>query len=332
MPYLRRDVKVYPMKFRNRLWWALGLVIGVAYASSAQQLSLFTQYRENATLLNPAAVSGDYLSQEQNLTIGATHRVQWTGFENAPRTQTLRANFLYTGGDGVHPSMGGYLVNDQTGPTGFTGLYGQFGAVVSRDPRFGGIAAGLSGGLVQYRVDATQLRTREAGDVLGSTSQSQLFPDVGLGVFAYKLIEGNFLRDDYVYGGVSVPQLIGLNLTFQNEAGEFSTQRIQHAYLTAGLYHFLRDDNFIEPSVWVKYAPNAPVQVDINVRYQLANAFWVGTGGNTAGAAHLEGGVLLGNRYGNQLKIGYGFDYSFAAFGPFLGPTHEINLTYAMER
>ena len=320
------------MKFRNRLWLALGLIIGVAYASRAQQLSLFTQYRENATLLNPAAVTGDYLARQQNLSFGASHRVQWTGLDSAPRTQTLRADFLYTGGDGFAPSMGGYLINDQTGPTGFTGLYGRFGGVISRDPRYGGICAGISGGIVQYRVNASELRLRDGGDVVGMADQQQLFPDVGLGVFAYKLLEGRFLRDDYVYGGVSVPQVLGLNLDYTSEDGSFSTRRIQHAYATAGLYHFLRDDNFIEPSVWVKYAPNAPVQVDINLRYQMANAFWVGTGGNTAGTAHVEGGVLLGSRYGNQLRIGYGFDYSFSQIGPFLGASHEVNLTYALER
>ena len=74
------------------------------------------------------------------------------------------------------------------------------------------------------------------------------------------------------------------------------------------------------------------MQVDINLRYQMANAFWVGTGGNTAGTAHVEGGVLLGSRYGNQLRIGYGFDYSFSQIGPFLGASHEVNLTYALER
>ena len=162
--------------------------------------------------------------------------------------------------------------------------------------------------------------------------QGQIFPDVGLGVFYYKLLDGGgFLDESHFYAGVSVPQVIGLDLEFENDEGKFYTKRVQHFYGNIGLYKYF-DEGYIQPSVWVKYAPNAPLNVDFNLRYQLAGNFWLGAGGSTAGAAHIEAGMVIGENLGfdNNLKIGYGFDYSFSSFGPFAGGTHELNLSYTL--
>ncbi len=310
--------------------FTLFAVVLLASSLSAQQLSLFTQYREHNSVVNPAAVNSDYLIFEQNVSFGASYRAQWSGLEGAPRTQVLRGEFLADDMRGVSIMAGGHLINDQTGPTGFTGLYGRFGGIISDDPLYGGIAFGISGGIVQYRVDANDLRLREAGDIELMNDQTQLYPDVGLGVFAYTMVD----NQDYVYGGVSVPQVIGLDLTFQDETGEFLTQRVQHFYAQAGYIKFFDDYTFLEPSVWVKYVPNAPINVDVNLRYQFAGAFWVGAGGSSAQTAHLEAGVLIGDTvgYGQNLKVGYGYDYSFSSFGPTVGGAHEINLSYSFAR
>lgn len=310
------------------------LLLGATINLSAQQLSLFTQYRENQTILNPAAVGNNYLAYDQNLSFGASYRNQWQGFEGSPTTATLRGEYLMNNGDAVSLLAGGYLVNDQTGPTGYTGLYGRVGGLLSDDPYYGGISVGLSFGAVQYRVNTSEIRLREQNDVIGADNQNQIFPDVGAGVFAYKMLDGGgFFDGDYVYGGLSIPQVFGLDVTFENENGEFSTKRLQHFYGNIGLYKFFKDEGFLEPSVWVKYAPNVPVNVDINLRYQMAQNFWVGMGGSTSQAMHIELGVLLGENvgFGNTMKVGYGYDYSFSSFGPYTGGSHEINISYSID-
>jgi hypothetical protein len=101
-----------------------------------------------------------------------------------------------------------------------------------------------------------------------------------------------------------------------------------------GYIKFLRNDGFLEPSVWVKSAPNVPVNIDFNLRYQMAQNFWIGAGAATSKAMHIETGFLLGENLGfdNTIRIGYGFDYSFSTFGPYTGGSHEINISYALER
>ncbi len=310
----------------------VGLIGLMPLASIAQQLPLFTQYRENTSALNPAAFSHDYLTMENNLSFGASYRRQWTGINSGPQTSILRGEYIFSDLGSFGLVAGGHLMNDQTGPTGFTGIYGRLaGIITDDDPYYGGLSVGLTVGVVQYRVNVSEIFLRDAGDILAMDDQSQIYPDVGVGVYYYKLIDDGFLDESHVYAGISVPQTFGLNLEFEDEGGGFSTKRIQHYYATAGLYKYF-DEGYIQPSVWVKYVQNAPLNIDFNLRYQLAGNFWIGAGGSTSGAMHIEGGFLLGENMGfdNTLRIGYGYDYSFTSFGPSAGSTHEINLSYSL--
>lgn len=315
--------------FRRLALGACLLCIGHLHA---QQLSLFTQYRENATIINPAAMESDFLAYGQNFTVGANYRSQWSEISGNPRTQSVR--FSFTGdGSGATLMGGGYLMNDQTGPTGFTGLYGRIGAVISGDPEERGFVVALSGGIVQYRVDANKFNLRDPLDMVGMNSQTELFPDVGVGVYFYQMA-GSSKAPTMVYGGVSIPQVAGLDLTFKDENGEFAIQRVQHFYGTFGLYKFFRNDGFLEPSLWVKYVKGAPINADFNLRYQTPSSIWIGTGASSAGNFHFEAGLNLGDNVGlyNNLKVGYGYDYSFSSFGPRVGSTHELQISYSFDR
>jgi len=304
--------------------------LSAAIGLRAQQLSLFTQYRENLTVINPAAVESDYLLFRQNMTFGASYRNQWAGLEGSPTTQVARFSYLADDMSGVALMGGGHIINDATGPTGLTGFYGRIAGILSDDPAYGGFVVGLSAGYVQYRVNGSEIVFRDVEDNLGATDQSQMYPDLGLGLYFYQSI-GRYAEDMF-YAGLSIPQVFGLDLTFQNDNGEFLTKRVQHIYASAGFYKFFDNDSFLEPSIWVKYAPNAPTNVDINLRYQLPSTLWVGAGVSTAQTVHLETGIILGENVGmyNTLRLGYGFDYSFSSFGPTVGNTHELNITVSL--
>ncbi|MEO0732690.1 MAG: type IX secretion system membrane protein PorP/SprF, partial [Bacteroidota bacterium] len=74
----------------------LGLMLSILGTADlcAQQLSLFTKYRENATILNPAALESDFLTNGYNISFGANYRRQWAGLDNTPETQTIRASYI----------------------------------------------------------------------------------------------------------------------------------------------------------------------------------------------------------------------------------------------
>ncbi|SEP56374.1 PorP/SprF family type IX secretion system membrane protein [Neolewinella agarilytica] len=309
----------------------LGLLLALMGAGNlfGQQLSLFTQYREAATLINPAALESDFLTYGYNMSVGANYRRQWAGQENTPETQSIRFSYINPYQSGATITAGGYLLNDQTGPTGYTGFYGRIGTVLSPDPEQGGISVGLSAGYVGYRVRSSELILRDVGDPLGGVDQSQSHPDIGLGVYAYRLT-----GDHMFYGGVSIPQLLGFDLTFQNDAGDFEIQRLRHYYGMAGWYWFTGADSYLEVSTWVKYVDGAPFNADVNLRYQLPSAPYIGFGMSTAGNFHFEAGINVGQSYNadTNFRVGYGFDYSFQSFGPSVGGTHEIQLAVALSR
>ena len=317
----------------NRLLYLLLLVV-CSQTLSAQQLPLFTQYRSNQGLINPASINGDYFVNGNNLAFGASYRKQWGILEAAPTTQTLHGEYFQPSTGAFNFLAGGYLMSDQTGPTGFTGIYGRFAGVLADNPKYAGLSLGLNLGVVQYKVDGNMIRLKDAGDAIGNAGYNQWYPDAGLGAFAYTMLDNGFFDDDYVFVGLSVPQVIGLDLEFETEDGSFNTRRVQHFYAQGGLYHFINDESFVEVSTWVKYVPAAPVNIDLNVRYQMAGNFWGGLGYSTSRNLHLEAGFILGGNIGftNTIKAGYGFDYSISEFGPYAGSTHELNLSVSLAR
>jgi type IX secretion system PorP/SprF family membrane protein len=313
----------------NKFFTAVICLLG-AFSLKAQQIPLFTQYREAQGVLNPASINYDFFTDRHKTSFGVSMRRQWTEITNAPTTQILRGEHFMADRDGVCPLFGGYLMNDQTGPTGFTGVYGRFATVFTSDAEYSGLSIGLSAGAVQYRVKTSELRLHDPSDIRALTDRMQIYPDIGAGIFYYQRMDGLF-DDDYFYAGASVPQLMGLDIEFPTDDKKFSTRRVQHFFGNMGWYHYVGQSSFIEPSIWVKYAPQVPLNIDLNVRYQMASSMWVGVGTSLKGKIHAETGVILGKSMGmgTNFKIGYGFDYSFQSYGPYVGTTHEFNLSFS---
>lgn len=311
-----------------RLLISAGVLLVLSGALSAQQLSLFTQYRESAPLINPAAMEVDYLNFGYNITVGLNYRKQWTGISGSPETQSARFSYVSPESGLV---AGGFVINDQTGPTGFTGAYGRIGYTIDLggDRVDQGLTIAVHGGYVGYQVRGSEIRLRDRGDVIGTMNQGQGHPDVGAGIYYYNLNRNNGM----FYAGLSAPQVLGFNLLFQNDEGEFEVERVRHYYAMTG-YHFLFDnDGILELSAWGKYVEGAPFNADFNLRYQTPSALYLGAGAATSGNAHVEAGVTLGDNVGleNIIRIGYALDYSFSSFGPSVGATHEIQASFSLE-
>jgi len=303
------------------------LVAMQVYEMQAQQLPVFTQYQANRSYINPAAINMDAIEHNRNLFAGVSYRKQWDGLETGPTTQILHGSFRSDNNHSVNLLAGGYLINDSADKVGFTGLYGRIGGLVTKNPERYGFSAGLTFGGVQYRLD---LSGTDLLDPLAATNQNQINMDVGLGLFAYSLV-GNY---NYIYGGLSIPQTLGLDLSYRTTNSIFSAKRIQHYYGLLGYYMPLnRTNHFIEGSAWFKYIPNVPFNMDFNFRYNL-EYLWLGVGYGTSGTVHAEFGVNVGyiTDVDSNIQIGYGFDLITGNnIGGNFGSTHEINFTITMD-
>lgn len=294
-----------------------------------QQLPLFNQYRDLQTIINPAAIPADYFLFENNVSIGASFRTQWLGLTNNPQTATLRGDYFSAGGSGFSMLAGGHIMADKTGPTSFVGAYGKIGGVLSEDPQYGGLAVALNFGFVQYRVDITEIEFTDAGDITAMENQSQLFPDVGFGVFYYQTVG----RDsDIFYGGISMPQLLGADLTFGSDGDEFGLERVTHLYGLLGYYKYFDSGAILEPSLWVKSTFGSEVSIQGSLKYQFPSALWIGTGAATNGMFQVETGVTLGSGSGwPNLRLGYAYDYNFNKISVATGGSHQFNITYSFD-
>lgn len=299
---------------------------------AAQQTPIFTVYRDQWSLLNPAALSGHYVLNNRTMTLSATWREQWWNVPESPRTQWLNWEWVQEEFNSV---WGVALLNDRTGKIGQTGVYGRYAYRMEMGRRTTHtLTIGLHAGLVQYRAKVSEIEFPNPADVALS-NVTTLRPDIGMGAF--------YQHSDKYYVGISVPQTFGFFTPFRQENFEIGIRRVPHAYLVLGGYldtpWLGNTTSFAEPSLWLKYAPGGGLNADANVRLQVSELVWAGTGLNVSmGQApgmtlHAEAGVLLGEQVriaDGQLKIGFGFDVGLThGAGRSLGNSAELNVSYA---
>ena len=301
---------------------------------SAQQLSQLTTTGDFLKSYNPAQISENYFLFENTSSFEMVYRTQWLGLEGAPVTQVLSYQNLFETKNAFSLLFGGRLVNDQTGPTGMLGGYLNVAAMFTEEPYYGAWSIGLSFGAAQYRVNTADFKPRHAGDILLLNTKRATYPDVGFGGSWYKKMNGGFLDDGYVWGGVSVPQLVTSNATFENGgAGEFSFNKLPHVVVFGGFQKYFSKTAMVQPTVLVRYVKAAPTNIDFNVKYVMPNTFWVGIGASSSRALLTEVGMVLGENIGidQEVRIGYHFGYSLKDYGASIGNIHEFQASYSFE-
>jgi len=298
-----------------------------------QQLPQWTNSGSFLKAYNPAMVSEDYLLYENTFTLELDYQAQWLGIEGNPTTQNISLQHLYETEGSFSLLLGGRLSNDQTGPTGFIGGYGSVAGLFSDDPYYSGLSIGFSIGAVQYRVNTAEFQPRHANDIITLDNRKSTRPDIGVGFSYYKKSNGGFLNDGYAWGGLSAQQILSSDATFTNGQGELNLNKVPHVLLFGGFQKYLTETSMVTPSLLVRYVPNAPVNLDLNVRYFNPESFWIGIGGSSSRTVFLEAGLILGKSVGlsGNTRVGYQFGYSLQDYGASIGNLHEFQLSYSFE-
>lgn len=298
----------------------------------AQQTPLFSVYRDQWSMLNPAAISNNYLLNDRAMSLSGTWHVQWWNQPESPRTQLLNWECV---ADKQNSVFGVHILNDQTGKIGQTGVYGRYAYRLKMGRKVDqALVIGLQAGAVQYRARLSEIRFPDP-NTQPLTDEVSLRPDIGAGIYYHYA--------DRYYAGLSVPQTFAYRTVFQNEVQNFSIRRIPHLYAVAGGYWSApwlgNETSFIEPSLWIKYVKNSPLNLDVNLRCQISELLWAGTGLNAAlgeqinAALHLEAGLFFGDQVqllNSQFKIGFAIDLPITqSVGRIFGPSAEVNVSYA---
>lgn len=269
----------------------------------AQQQIMFTQYMFNQLAINPA-----YAGSHGTLSVTALARMQWTGIDGAPSTQTLSAHSPLTI---RRLSAGLLLLHDKIGVTDQTGFFNSY---AYRIPfRNGGLLSfGLQGGVTFYNAKYSEVSTTDPTFANGDIKEMQ--PNFGAGVF-YNTKE--------FYVGISAPQL--LRTTFDRHNPNSDSKLIQHYFLSAGYVFTLDHQLKLKPGILVKAVPGAPVQLDLNMNLLMKEVFWVGLSWRSFESFDAS----LQFQVSPKLQFGYSYDFSTTTeLSRINGGSHEIMVNY----
>jgi len=284
------------------------LITMLGLGAFAQQDALFSQYMFNKLIINPA-----YAGSRDGLSMTLVGRRQWVGIEGAPQTLTFSIQSPLKN-DNI--GLGLYFYTDILGPYQASGAIGTFSYRLKLGR--GHLAFGLQGGIKYNTFDITKISVPDESDAILTDGYSKkVIPDANFGIY---------YNTNRFYVGLSSKHL------FEEEYGYIKNTEdesvygtlIRHFYAMAGVAIPLSDNLVLRPSTLIKYAKNAPVQVDVNASLLIKNVLWLGASYRSKRAVVLLAEIVIAER----LRIGYSYDIYLNEIQQYNKGSHEIMLEY----
>lgn len=288
-------------------------ILGSVTHVAAQQLHTSSLYDMQGVFHNPS------MAGSNGSMVGASYRTQWSGFSGSPKTITGFAAFDLPK---QNIGLGGYLYNDQTGPTSRSGVSLAFAKHIplSNGGRF---SLGIEARGQQYSIDREKLtQTLGADPAIGNSDNRFLF-DAGFGI-SYT---GKKLQL-----GASASQLVQSKLDFYTgNLTRTEEGRLYRHYYFHGKYKMQVDNNTtVTPNFLVIYLPNAPTEYQFGARVEHMEKFWWGLGYRVKQSFMLSAGVNVNKKF----TIGYSFDIFNSPVSVFdaNANAHEMLLRYNISK
>lgn len=277
--------------------------------AKAQQDAQYNLYQFNPLLINPA-----YAGARDALTIAASVRSQWTGFDGAPKTNCLSVHspvFAKKLGVGLT------VISDKMGPRTTTGAYANIAYILKLD-RKTKLSFAVGAGYNRYQFGFSKL-TFNSTEIPANFSQDQ-----SKGVL--DLNGGFYLRGSGYFIGISATHLNGATIYNYADAASnsYRYQLGTHLFITAGKSFIINNDFIFAPTILLKTTSGA-VTGDINMNCLLYKKLWLGVFYRTGYGP----GGLLQYYVTNSLKVGYSYD-SGLKDARRLGGSHEVMIGFEL--
>jgi len=240
--------------------------------------------KSNAGPANPVKPKNNYLE---------SYTVDLVGYNNKP-----------------HHGFGGTFIADRIGPFSKIQVSGSYAYHIPLNKKYR-LAAGLSLGMIQNRLDHNKITLQDPNDVAVSGERySSLNPDLSLGLWFYSKA---------LFVGLSGAQIFNYNQSFGTYI-QSEKESYRHFIFTGG-YKFYTGYNFtIIPSVSVKWLPPEPVVIDYNLVVSFVNRVSLGL------TYRNNNEFVLSTRFiaSPLVEFGYAFDFGSAAVDRYNSGSHEI--------
>lgn len=269
---------------KNTLTGTLLLFSTVVFA---QQESLFTTYRYQMNVVNPA-----YAGVDGETMFSATIRQQWTGIKDAPQTQALSFGTVV----GSNLGLGVSMVNDKT----FIEKQTQVGIDFSYKLQVGALTdlyLGLKAGGNFYNVNTSGLETYVPQSDPALTNINQFNPNVGVGAL---------LKNDKYYISLSVPRILNTERAKNKDGYTAVATDRPHVYLSSGYDFDLEASTLLvlKPSFMMRYVNGAPLSVDLNLMLQIEEFLEIGASYRINNAYAGIAGITISR----LLTVGYAYE------------------------
>jgi type IX secretion system PorP/SprF family membrane protein len=294
-----------------------------------QQDKQLTHYFFNNITTNPGAAGTN-----ENICVGLTLRNQWVGFPGNPKTAAFTFSMP------LAPRFGGIglvMIADQLGASRdmtIKASYAYHHVFNKEKQRM--ISAGLNLGIINKGIDFTQFNTASGPTYVNAadpylnganTSASVMKPDLGFGIF---------YKSPSLYFGLSGQELLAGKVDYSSVVGTTAQSHIvRHYYLTGGYNYVINPDWTLKPSFLVKTDMTA-TQFDFNIRAEWREKLWGGLTYRYYDAATAMVGYNVPMRNGQNLKIGYAYDFTTSGMGePSQGGSngsHELYIGYCIKK
>jgi len=274
----------------------------------AQQDALFSQYKFNKLVINPA-----YAGSREVMTFDLLDRYQWVGIEGSPRTLGFSG---HTSLRNPHVGLGFCVYSDILGPTSKQGLMGNYAYRIRLER--GTLAFGLQVGFNYTSIDWNKLNVEDPDIKLQGQAKNYIMPDGNFGVF---------YSTNRFYGGISSTQLLqnAYGMTIENGLSSYS-RLMRHFYAMAGYAFPISEKVIFRPSALLKYVNNAPMQIDLDASFLFNDIFWIGVAYRSREAIIF----LTEFNIGSNLRIGYSYDLWLNDLMRYNKGSHEIHIGYSI--
>lgn len=279
--------------------------------SKAQQIFSMSQFMQHNFIYNPAAAGAS-----DQASLGITYKKMWTGIEGGPRTTMLYADKYF---EALNTGGGLILYNDVTGPITRSGVEGcvSYGIYTSD---YNQLKFGLSGQLLQERIDKAAVQKYIPDDPLLATAGSSTTGDAAFGVY-YTTPKLNI--------GVSAKQLIQSKLNFIKTTTLNESRLYRHYYVMGSYNYQLDSQNILIPNFIIKMAAHSPFDFEAGARLEHKKLLWFGIN------YHYQQyySAFLGFNINKKVSLGYAYDQYRTPLSIFDegGGSHELSLKYYFE-
>ena len=280
----------------------------VAPFSFSQQIPQYSQWSLHQFASNPA-----HAGIKPCIDIHALYRIQWVGFEGAPKSGFLtvaiplsakRKKYL-----SARHGTGFKFETDQIGQFNVNRFNAAYAAHFNftTDNR---LSLGVYGGFMQMGYNSKGVQTGEPDPSI-SQEASFVVPDASFGAW---------FNSELYYVGFSLKNLIPSK--WQN-IGNTSRNRF-HAAINAGYQLRMSENLSLTPAVNLRIPPKGPVSLDLNLMFDIKNTVGLGIGYRNTDAVI----ALLNIKIKEQFSIAYSFDYTLSRIQNGAQNTHELSLRY----